>query len=97
MTRNRPTDRRTSRDTRGSADTGRPSTEHLSLTYLRSTKMYSMHEALARDRMRESEQRSREGRLARELAAERRWHRVSVHARAAQARHARRVSRSQGW
>jgi hypothetical protein len=59
--------------------------------------MYSMHEALARDRMRESEQRSREGRLARELAAERRWHRVSVHARAAQARHARRVSRSQGW
>jgi hypothetical protein len=68
--------------------------EHLSFSYLRSTKMYSMHEALARDRMRESEQRSREGRLARELAAERRWHRVSVHARAAQARHARRVSRS---
>ena len=68
-----------------------------SFSHLRSTKMYSMHEALARDRMRESEQRSREGRLARELAAERRWHRVSVHARAAQARHARRVSRSQGW
>jgi len=70
---------------------------HTSFSYLRSTKMHSMHEALARDRMRESEQRSREGRLARELAAERRWHRVSVHARAAQARHARRVSRSQGW
>jgi hypothetical protein len=61
---------------------------------LGSTKMYSMHEALARDRMREHERRSREARLARELAAERRWHRVSLHARAAQARHARRVSRS---
>jgi hypothetical protein len=69
----------------------------MSFSYLRSTKMYAMHEALARDRMRESEQRSRAGRLARELAAERRWHRVSVHARAAEARHARRVSRSQGW
>lgn len=60
----------------------------------RSDTMYSMHEALARDRMREKEQRSRHARVARELAAERRWHRVSVHARAAQARHARRVSRS---
>lgn len=75
----------------------RGAAENRTFSYLRSTKMYSMHEALARDRMRESEQRSREGRLARELAAERRWHRVSVHARAAQARHARRVSRSQGW
>ncbi|HZC52690.1 MAG TPA: hypothetical protein VE441_09355 [Mycobacterium sp.] len=53
-----------------------------------------MHEALARDRMREQEHRSRQARLARELAAERRWHRVSLHARAAQARHARRVSRA---
>jgi hypothetical protein len=69
--------------------------EHTTNVYLlRSTKMYSMHEALARDRMREHEQRSRQGRLARELAAERRWHRVSLHARAAQARHARRVSRA---
>jgi len=34
--------------------------------------MYSMHEALARDRMREQENRSREARLARELAAARR-------------------------
>jgi hypothetical protein len=55
--------------------------------------MYSMHEALARDRMREQERRSREGRLARELAAERRWHRVSLHARAMHARHVRRLSR----
>jgi hypothetical protein len=62
--------------------------------FLGSQKMYSMHEALARDRMREQEHRSRQARLARELAAERRWHRVSLHARAAQARHARRVSRA---
>jgi hypothetical protein len=63
-------------------------------TYFGSIKMYSMHEALARDRMREQEQRSREARLARELAAERRWHRVSIHARQAQARHARRARRA---
>jgi hypothetical protein len=62
--------------------------------YSGSIKMYSMHEALARDRMRDHERRSREARLARELAAERRWHRVSVHARAAQARHAARARRA---
>jgi hypothetical protein len=56
--------------------------------------MYSMHEALARDRMRERENRSRQARLARELAAERRWHRVSLHARAAQQRHARQLTRA---
>ncbi|HEX3334847.1 MAG TPA: hypothetical protein VHS54_00200 [Jatrophihabitans sp.] len=63
----------------------------------RSIKMYALQEALARDRMREKEQRSREARLARALAAENRWHRVSLHARAAQARHARRVSRVSAW
>jgi hypothetical protein len=56
--------------------------------------MYSMHEALARDRMREQEQRSREARLARALAAEQRWHRVSLHAQAAAARHSRRARRA---
>jgi hypothetical protein len=61
---------------------------------LRSIKMYSMHEALARDRMREHESRSRQARLARELAATRRWHRVSLHARAAEARHAGRARRA---
>ena len=63
------------------------------LHFLRSIKMYSMHEALARDRMREHESRSRQARLARELAAARRWHRVSLHARAAEARHANRARR----
>ena len=67
-------------------------TEQTDFIHSRSSTMHSMYEALARDRMREHEQRSREARLARELAAERRWHRVSVRARAAQARHARRVS-----
>jgi hypothetical protein len=76
------------------AASGRGVTARPKLFDLRSTTMYSMHEALARDRMREHEQRSRDARVARELAAERRWHRVSVHARAAQARHARRASRA---
>jgi hypothetical protein len=56
--------------------------------------MHSMHEALARDRMREQERRSREARVARALAAERRWHRVSVHARAAESRYAQRARRA---
>jgi hypothetical protein len=67
--------------------TNRRHDEQTIFSYQGSIKMYSMHEALARDRMRDQERRSRE------LAAERRWHRVSLHARAAQARHARRVSR----
>jgi hypothetical protein len=53
--------------------------------------MYTMHEALARDRMRELEARSRSSQLARGLAAERRWHRVSRYASAAHARRASRV------
>jgi len=53
--------------------------------------MYSMHEALARDRMRESQQRSAEARLVRSLSAQRRWHRVAVRARAASERHEQRA------
>lgn len=52
--------------------------------------MQSMHEALARDRMRELESQARSRQLARGLAAERRWHRMSRYASAA---HARRASR----
>ena len=58
----------------------------------RSSAMYSLHEALARDRMRESEQRSAEARLMRSLSASRRWHRVAVRAGAASERHAVRAS-----
>ena len=53
--------------------------------------MYTMYEALARDRMRDEQRRSREAKLAKELSAQRRWHRVSLRARAAEDRHARRV------
>ena len=54
--------------------------------------MYSMHEALARDRMREAEHRSAEARLIRTLSAHRRWHRAALRARAAEQRLAREVS-----
>jgi hypothetical protein len=56
---------------------------------VRSIKMYAMHEALARDRMRERE--LDQLRVARELAAARRWHRLASRARAAERRHARRA------
>ena len=49
-----------------------------SVTRPRSLTMYSMHEALARDRMRETEQRSRDARLASRLASERRYHRAEL-------------------
>jgi hypothetical protein len=55
----------------------------------RSTEMYSMYEALARDRMRERE--AHQLRVARELAAARRWHRVAVRARVAQRKHSLRA------
>ena len=51
--------------------------------------MYAMYEALARDRMRERD--AQQLRVARELAAARRWHRVAVRARSAQHRHALRA------
>ena len=54
--------------------------------------MYSMHEALARDRMREAEHRSAEARLVRTLSAHRRWHRAALRARATEERLARQVS-----
>jgi len=53
--------------------------------------MYSMHEALARDRMREAEQRSAEARLVRTLSAHRRWHRVAQRAQATEQRLAQRA------
>jgi hypothetical protein len=45
--------------------------------------MYIMHEALARERMRAMERDAQQLRVARELAAARRWHRVVVRAHAA--------------
>ena len=58
----------------------------------RRIEMHTMHESLARERMRSAQRHARQERLARELAATRRWHRVALRARAAENRHARRVS-----
>ncbi|HEX3349358.1 MAG TPA: hypothetical protein VGH01_08825 [Jatrophihabitantaceae bacterium] len=52
----------------------------------RSIEMYTMYEALARDRMRATGEFARQRRIARELAAARRWHRLELHARAAEQR-----------
>jgi hypothetical protein len=57
----------------------------------RRTDMFTMHEALARDRMREREDLSRHNRLVTELAAANRWHYLEQRARAAHRRHASRA------
>lgn len=43
----------------------------------RSNTMYSLNEALARERMREARRHASQVRLARELPSQRRWHRPS--------------------
>ena len=53
--------------------------------------MYTMHEALARERMHERARSAQSAQLARGLAAERRWHRMSRYASAAHARRAVRL------
>jgi len=58
---------------------------------VRSTKMYTLYEALARDRMRATDELARQRRIARELAAARRWHRLEQRARSARHRHASRA------
>ena len=55
------------------------------------TTMYTMYEVLARDRMRQNDRDAHQLRVARELAAARRWHRVAVRARATARRHAQRA------
>ncbi|WP_375490038.1 hypothetical protein [uncultured Jatrophihabitans sp.] len=53
--------------------------------------MMSLTEALAHERLREVQRDAQRARLATEAAAVRRWHRVSLRARAAEQRHARRL------
>jgi hypothetical protein len=53
--------------------------------------MFTMHEALARDRMRERERQSRHNQLVTELAAANRWHYLEQRARVAHQRHASRA------
>lgn len=50
--------------------------------------MYLIHEALAREHIREREQLSRNARLTMELAAENRWHYLAERARCAARRRA---------
>lgn len=57
-----------------------------------SIEMYTMHEALARERMRVDERQAQQHRVAKELAAARRWYRVEQRVRAVQRRHAQRAS-----
>ncbi|MDQ2751121.1 MAG: hypothetical protein M3Y44_16555 [Actinomycetota bacterium] len=54
--------------------------------FTRSIEMYTMHEALARERMRVTHRDSQQLRVARELASARRWHRLEVRAHAASRR-----------
>ncbi|MEO6885988.1 MAG: hypothetical protein ABI232_06845 [Jatrophihabitantaceae bacterium] len=59
--------------------------------------MFTMHEALAREHMREREQqacRARQSHLAHELAAAHRWRYLAARASAAHQRHARRAERA---
>ncbi|MBE7187975.1 hypothetical protein [Jatrophihabitans endophyticus] len=56
--------------------------------------MLSHHEYLVRERTTEAQRHAREARVARELSARRRWHRVAQYAQAAETRHARRLHRA---
>ncbi|MDT4934042.1 MAG: hypothetical protein QOK11_1934 [Pseudonocardiales bacterium] len=76
-----------------------PSRQHAlrQTTLLRQTdqgsiEMNTMHEALARERMRVDEREAQQHRVAKELAAARRWHRLEQRVRAVQRRHAQRAS-----
>jgi hypothetical protein len=62
----------------------------------RSTEMNSLHEALARERMREMREDAQRSRVGRELAAARRWRRRELRARAAHQRHALRAEQAAG-
>jgi hypothetical protein len=56
--------------------------------------MFSMHEALARERMREEHERSQRSQVSGELASARRWHRLELRAHAARRRHAQRADQA---
>ena len=53
--------------------------------------MYTMHEALAREHMRQRQQEAQRARLANEMAAANRWRYLERRANAAYRRHARRA------
>jgi hypothetical protein len=61
---------------------------------VRSTKMYMLHEALAREHMRQRVHDAHRRQLASELAAANRWHYLERRAHAAYRRHMVRVERA---
>ena len=71
--------------------------EHSDLHYSAqgSTDMYALHEALAREHMRERESQARRHRMVRELSAARRWRYVERRADRAYRRHALRADLAQ--
>jgi CRISPR/Cas system CSM-associated protein Csm2 small subunit len=76
------------RDGTRSAVTARNIATNFETNSLRSTQMYSMYEALARDRMREQRERAAHQRLVNELVSARRWQWLAAYT-------ARRAARSQ--
>jgi hypothetical protein len=60
----------------------------------RSTTMYTMHEALAREHMRQREHEARRYKLAGQLASANRWRYLEHRAHAAYRRHAERAQRA---
>lgn len=58
------------------------------------TEMHTMHEALAREHMRQREQEARRHSLSSELASANRWRYLERHAHAAYRRHAQRAHRA---
>jgi hypothetical protein len=62
-------------------------------TPIRGFAMLSMHEAFARERMRERERQARHAHLVHELAAVKRWRYLATRASAAHVRHTQRVDR----
>jgi hypothetical protein len=75
------------------ADSASTANSETKLTSRRSTQMYTMHEALAREHMRHREDEARRHALSRELAAARRWRNLERRAHAAYQRHAQRAVR----
>jgi hypothetical protein len=86
------TRRRTTHDTAGlSTGYDHMTTRHRSG---KGTEMHTMHEALAREHMRQREREARQHSLSSELASANRWRYLERHAHAAYRRHAQRAHRA---
>ena len=69
-------------------------TQTTSFSYSRSTEMQTMHEALAREHLRQLHQQARQRALLRELASAKRWHFLERRAHNAYQRHAEHAERA---